>query len=106
MGKAILPISPQLLIEFLGIGKFNVLRTQYNWEKNRIEFVVEHDILPETDPACYLPTVMPVFQRTSECQAELKEIQLWQNDETIKYDDLEPFRTPEKEPVELGSNED
>lgn len=106
MGRAILPITPQLLIEFLGIGKFNVLRTQYNWEKNQIEFVVEHDILPETDPTEYLPAIIPAYQRVGECQVELKEIQLWQNGETIKYEDLEPFRTPEKEAMELANNED
>ena len=97
MGKAILPISPQLLIDFLGIGKFNVLRTQYSWECNRIEFIVEHDILPETDPLEILPIVLPTYQRVGKCQVELKEIQLQSNGKIIKYEDLEKFRTPEKE---------
>jgi hypothetical protein len=97
MGKAILPISPQFLIEFLGIGKFNVLRTQYNWERDRIEFVIEHDIFPETEPGIFLPTVQPYYEITGECQVKLKEIRMWVDGKVIKYEDIEQFKSEKAE---------
>ena len=104
MGKAILGITPELLIDFLGIGKFNVLRTKYGWERDQIEFIVEPDLLPETNPAEYLPTITPTYERIDELRVRLKEIRLWHNGELVKYEDMEPFKTPEKEP--LGLSED
>jgi hypothetical protein len=89
---AILPITPELLIEFLGLEKFRVIRTQYDFARDAITFILENDIFPEVEPYEIPTDAMPVYEKTGPLQIRLKEIKILSTGETIKAEDITSFK--------------
>lgn len=89
---AILPITPELLIEFLGLEKFRALRTQYDFERDAITFILENDIFPETEKYEIPTDAIPVYEKIGPLQVRLKELKIISTGETIKAEDIIPFK--------------
>ncbi len=72
----IIPVSPELLIEMLGLGVFEVKRTQYDFERDNIEFMVANDALPEAEANCTVPILVPRFKQSKGGRITLEGIRL------------------------------
>ncbi len=111
MGKAIIAITPELLYGFLDLEKFKIWRTQYNFYNDRIEFVVENDIFPETPPEERLPNARPTYTSKYEDGKQvgvvMSGISVWDKGESVfvAKENIKQFPAPVKPPPEKEATE-
>lgn len=76
MGKAIIPISLDLLMQILKLDGCKVIDLRYNGFRvgGTIDICVWHDLLPEGEPHSMLPVAWPLYRQAENGEVTLEQV--------------------------------